>query len=95
MYKSNVSECTSLDETEFPNMFIPALPADEKEVLKVQCFGGTVQLGSETVTCDKDRTFTYDSDTKPECRKLGKAVKILLILVSLDFHDVCKVKRPG
>ena len=57
-------------------MFIPALPADEGAELQVQCFGGTVQMGSEIVTCDKDRTFTYD--TKPECRKLGKAVMILL-----------------
>ena len=70
-----LSECTGIDETEFPNMFVPDLPEDEGTVLRVQCFGGTVQLGSGTVTCEKDQSFTYDS--KPECRKLGKTVMSL------------------
>ena len=54
-------------------MFIPALPADQGAELQVQCFGGTVQQGSETVTCKIDRTFTYNG-IKPECTKLGKNV---------------------
>ena len=65
------SECTGVDENEFPNMFIPALPADEGEELEVQCYGGTVQLGSDTVTCNKGTEFTYDG-IKPECSRPGK-----------------------
>ena len=52
-------------------MFIPALPAYEGDVLTVQCFRDTVQLGSEIVTCHKEQSFNFDID--PECRELGKS----------------------
>ena len=60
-------------------MFVPDLPGYEGTVLQVQCFGGAVQLGSGTVTCEKDQSFTYDS--KPECRKLGNGKAVM----SLDW----------
>ena len=59
-----------MDEEKFPNMFIPTLPVDEGEILQVQCFGGTVQLGSETVTCKNGSEYMYD--VKPNCREIGK-----------------------
>ena len=59
-------------------MFIPALPAYEGDVLTVQCYRDTVQLGSEIVTCYKDQRF--NSNIGPECRKLGK---IRLQLISI------------
>ncbi|KAL5253977.1 hypothetical protein ACHWQZ_G013668 [Mnemiopsis leidyi] len=65
-----VYQCTGFDESEFPNMFIPALPAYEGEELEVQCYGGTVQLGSDTVTCNKGTEFTFN--IKPECSRPGK-----------------------
>ena len=80
---NQLSECTGVDENEFPNMFIPALPADEGEELEVQCYGGTVQLGSDTVTCNKGTEFTFN--IKPECKKLGKTI---FILIPPNFNQI-------
>ena len=63
-----------MKEKEFPNMFfIPALPAYKGDELQVQCFGGTVHLGAEMVTCVSGSDYNHDSEKyKPNCREIGK-----------------------
>ena len=64
-----------MNEEEFQNMFfIPALPVYQGDELQVQCFGGTVHLGAETVTCESGSEYNHAhaGDNKPTCREIGK-----------------------
>ena len=65
---TDVPKCTGLDPDWINLKTETAFPVNAGTELTVSCedeFG--LQIGSETITCADDTTFTYSSDVAPDC----------------------------
>ena len=67
---NDFSECSGLDSSWDNLETTTQFPVNCGTTVTVSCGPGYELKGDNQITCDRDTSFTYD--TEPTCQKLGK-----------------------